>query len=262
MSWKMIFPLLLCFGVAVTGVFAAPPAKIYPDRELFKQGKGHIQGVCCTEDAIYLSQMNRLWKFDWQGKLLKSVPVVEHTGDVTFWNGEIYSAVALFSGPDRGKGKIQVFDRELNLVRETLIPQGADGIVILDNVLYLGVGGEQREPHRGFQIRRFDSKSLKPLAPPQTIDTGYPMHYGLQDAATDGKVLFFSFYPGAKDAPATFRYDKELNQLNAIPVSEFSAGNGLDVIPEKISKSKDLWILRVWEFHLEAWKCVDGRFPR
>ncbi len=255
---KSLFVLLLTLGCAAwVSIHAAPPAKIFPDRELFRRCKGHIQGMCCSEDAIYLTQQERIWVFDWQGKLLKSAPSENHTGDICLWQGELYTAVAIH----RGKGKIQVFDLDLKLLRETILTEEMDGITVCDGVLYAGIG-EKREAHRGNRIQRFDPKTLKPLGPAQVVDTGYATQWGVQDMATDGKVLFLSFYPAVEGEPATFRCDKDLKIINEIPVSEFSASNGLDVIPEKISKSKDLWILRVWKFHLESWKCVNGRFPR
>ena len=124
-------------GLTLAAAQAASLAPITIGSEAFEARFGHIQGACCTDDAIYLTQMKCLYKFDWSGKLLKKKSVVSHTGDICFWQGEIYTAVAVYGGPNKGKGMIQVFDQELNLTRETLLDRSTDGITILDGVLYI-----------------------------------------------------------------------------------------------------------------------------
>ena len=119
------FKLLTTAVLVLTLVsVAAPTASLAPiaiGSEAFDARFGHIQGACCTDDAIYLTQMKCLYKFDWSGKLLKKQSVISHTGDICFWKGEIYTSVSVYEGPNKGKGMIQVFDQELNMVRETLL---------------------------------------------------------------------------------------------------------------------------------------------
>ena len=69
-------------GLALAAVQAASMAPITIGSEAFDASFGHIQGACCTDDAIYLTQMKCLYKFDWSGKLLKKQSVISHTGDM------------------------------------------------------------------------------------------------------------------------------------------------------------------------------------
>ena len=85
--------------------------------------------------------------------------------------------MAVYGGPNKGKGMIQVFDQELNLVRETLLDRGTDGITILDGVLYLGMGSNHvpsKEAHRENWVGRFDPKTLKPLG---TLQQDLPFRF-------------------------------------------------------------------------------------
>ena len=223
-------------GLTLAAV-AAPTASLAPiaiGSEAFDASFGHIQGACCSEDAIYLSQMKCLYKFDWSGKLLKKKSVISHTGDICFWQGEIYTAVAVYGGTNRGKGMIQVFDQELNLVRETLLDRSTDGITILDGVLYIGMGSNHvpsREAHRENWAGRFDPKTLKPLGERQIIDFGYVTHYGIQDISNDGKHILCAFYSAKKGQPNFVAFDKDWKVVRAD--CTYYASNGFDRLPAR-----------------------------
>ena len=226
------------FGLALaTGAATVPPVSLAPiviGNESLEVGFGHIQGGCCTEDAIYLAQMKCLYKFDWSGKLLKKKEVISHTGDICFWQGEIYTAVSVYGGPNRGKGMIQVFDQELNLVRETLLDRGTDGITILDGVLYLGMGANHtpsKEPHRENWVGRFDPKTLKPIGERQIIDFGVKTHYGIQDISSDGKNILCAFYTAEKGKPTLVAFDKDMKTVRA--ESTYRASQGFDRLPAR-----------------------------
>ena len=223
-------------GLTLAAV-AAPTASLAPiaiGSEAFDASFGHIQGACCSEDASYLSQMKCLYKFDWSGKLLKKKSVISHTGDICFWQGEIYTAVAVYGGTNRGKGMIQVFDQELNLVRETLLDRSTDGITILDGVLYIGMGSNHvpsREAHRENWAGRFDPKTLKPLGERQIIDFGYVTHYGIQDISNDGKHILCAFYSAKKGQPNFVAFDKDWKVVRAD--CTYYASNGFDRLPAR-----------------------------
>ena len=209
------FKLLMTAVLGLTLVsVAAPTASLAPiaiGSEAFDARFGHIQGACCTDDAIYLTQMKCLYKFDWSGKLLKKQSVISHTGDICFWKGEIYTSVSVYEGPNKGKGMIQVFDQELNMVRETLLDRGTDGITILDGVLYLGMGSNHvpsKDPHRENWVGFFDPKTLKPVRERTIIDFGALTHYGIQDISSDGKnILWCDRAVHAKDGNPFVAYE-------------------------------------------------------
>ena len=113
-----------CLGAEV-------PAPVVVEKGVLDPAGGHVQGFCASDDAFYFTQMKTLYKCDWSGKLLKKVPVVCHTGDICFWEGHVYTAVSVYQGPDKGKGIIQVFDADLNLVREAKLEKSTDGITVM-----------------------------------------------------------------------------------------------------------------------------------
>lgn len=70
----------------------------------------HLQGICADSDAIYWCFTTTLVKTDLDGKVLKSVPVANHHGDLCFHDGKIYVAVNLgkFNDP-RGNADSWVY---------------------------------------------------------------------------------------------------------------------------------------------------------
>ena len=129
---------------------------------------GHIQGLAVGDDAVYISQMTQLTKLGWDGKVLATKRVTSHTGDVAWWNGELYTAVAVY--PDRKEGRIEVFDKDLKMVRSAKIDRTIDGISCLDGILYVGMGAKEqpsKKPHRvnvrGFAEQRQGRVFVKAL---------------------------------------------------------------------------------------------------
>ena len=211
---------VLCVAASGCANLTVPdPAPIEVEKGVLDPAGGHVQGFCASDDAFYLTQMRTLYKFDWSGKLLKKIPVVCHTGDICFWEGHVYTSVSVYQGPDKGKGIIQVFDADLNLVREAKLDKSTDGITILDGVLYLGMGSNHepsKESHRENFFRRYDPKTLQPLGPRQIVDFGYMTHYGAQDICHDGKNVLVSFYRGEKDAPAFVAFDRDFKPVKLV----------------------------------------------
>jgi len=231
-------------GLFVAVALAAGAAELKPftvGSEVFDPTGGHIQGIAASEEALYVAQMTLLLKVDWTGKLIKKVPVLKHTGDISYHNGEIYTAVAVYEGPNTGKGMIRVFDRDLNLVRETLIDRTVDGIAYLDGVLYVGMGAKTQpseKEHRVNVLGRFDAKTLAETAPRADFDYGYETKFGFQNIATDGNVLYGTFY-SVKGAPQVAVFDKGLKILGT---HTLAANQGLDVVPPALTGGKLLFV--------------------
>ncbi len=232
--------LVLLSGAICIALFcgAAEPAPALSPFEVEKGAlsptAGHVQGFCSCEDAFYISQMRQLSKFNWNGKLIKKVPVLCHTGDICFWDGCVYAAVSVYQGPDKGKGVIQVYDSDLNLVREAKLDRGTDGITCLDGVLYVGMGANHqpsKEPHRENVFCRFEAKTLKPLGERQIVDFGHKTKYGSQDISHDGEHVLVSFYRGEKGAPAFVAFDRALKPVKL--VGGFDASQGFDLVPKR-----------------------------
>lgn len=99
-----LFLMLTVFAFAAHGA----PEPFTVGLEAFDQKGNHIQGVAASEDALYVSQMTRLVKLDWKGKVLATRAVTSHTGDIAWHDGELYTAVAVY--PESKEGRVQVFD--------------------------------------------------------------------------------------------------------------------------------------------------------
>ena len=191
---------------------------------------GHVQGMCVTSNAFYFAYHDQIVKTDWQGRFLVRVEVPIHTGDICAWNGRLYTAVSKSSSD--GKGRIQVFDEYLNLVKDAPIRRGADGITCLNGVIYIGLGsgGTTAQPNRGNWYGKYDAETLEPLCDPFRIDHGYDTSSGVQNMTTDGTYLYVNFYcpDETADTPCFIVFDKDMNVLDA---HLFGWRQGLDVVP-------------------------------
>ena len=163
-------------------------------------GKGHVQGICVSPRAIYLARTHDIVKADWRGNILARVAATNHTGDICWWNGRIYSSIAGRKAW-AGKGRIQVFDEDLNLLRDVPTAKTMDGITCLGGVLHIGNGvkappgmKEPREPHGTNLVIRYDAVTLEPLGDKEEISHGQNTCWGIQNLTTDGERLFARFY--------------------------------------------------------------------
>ena len=194
---------------------------------------GHVQGMCVSEKALYFVMHNQIVKTDWMGCPLKSVEAPKHSGDVCMWNGKLYVAFCEPGGSKAAnKGRIMVYDEELNFLKETRFARPADGITCMDGVLYVGLGpgGTKEAPYRGCWYGKFDAETLAPLCEPFRIDHGYDCCAGVQNMATDGKFLYVSYYTPEETActPDFIKFDRDFNVLGA---HRFGYRQGLDVVP-------------------------------
>lgn len=202
----------------------------------FDQKGGHVQGMCKGKDCYYLSQMTRLFKVGLDGKCIKSLPVISHTGDLCFCNGCVYTSVSVYGGEHKGQGLIQVYDADLNLLREKYYPRGMDGIACLNGKLYVGNGCHRETvPHQEGKVPESKTPHLEndmAIVNPETLELertivyshGEKTRYGAQNIVSDGKLLYVSFYGSTAKDPDLVAYDAELK-----PVAKYKAkaSNGL-----------------------------------
>ena len=234
--------LSACFAVCAFARAAsgATPPIFVTEEDAFEAARahGHVQGIAISEDAVYCGLINAVVKFDLAtGKLLARASAPSHTGDVCWRSGLLYTSVAAnapanHDSPDK-HGIVQVFDKDLNLVREKKFPMIFDGIAALDGVLYLGEGIVFGNPPRSScNVVRVKESTLE-LMDVTEITPGISMHHGIQSIATDGRHLLFSFYP-AKGSPGIAVYTKDLKLVKTLPQS-FSTG--FDVLPARFQQS-------------------------
>ena len=184
----------------------------------------HVQGFACAPDAIYLGvDRSGIFKFDWDGHFLKHVDAPNHTGDVCWYNGRLYTSVDVLAGPrPKRSGIVQVYDAELNLLREAFIEQGVDGICAKDGILYLGMNNVPAQ-HRVNQIGRMDAKTLEFLDRVD-IDYGHDTSWGTQNITTDGENFWVEFY--SKMPLAVF--DRDWKPVRSL---DFKSSQGFDFLP-------------------------------
>lgn len=202
--------------------------------EAFDPNGGHIQGIAATKDALYASQMTRLVKLDWTGKVLAMRDTPNHTGDIVFHDGYIYTALAVL--PGNKEGRIQVYDRDLNFVREKVIDRAIDGIACADGVLYVGMGAKEQpsaNPHRVNVLGRFDAKTLEEIAPRAEFDYGHKTRYGFQDIVYDGRNILAAFY-AVDGAPCVAAFDKDLKIKGT---SSTVCSQGFDILPPSMREN-------------------------
>lgn len=235
---QYLIPLLALVCTSVVG--AAEPLPVFVTEEgAFEEAKaaGHVQGIAISEDAVYCGLFNAVAKFDLKtGKLLKSVTVPSHTGDVCWHQGRLYTSVAANvsagrDSPDK-HGLVQVFDADLNLVTQKKFPMILDGATVLGDTLYLGYGLVFGEKHRGCRIVRARLDTLEMIDEVE-IDPGFEMAYGVQDMASDGTNLILSFY-----GPKMAVYSKDLKLVKTIPGG---MSNGLDRLPSRFEDGRPVF---------------------
>ena len=198
-----------------------------------KAGMGHVQGIDATDEAIYLSHDRGLFKIDWTGKLLAEVEAPRHTGDICVWKDRIYTAThyvplhADLSG-GTGGGLVEVYDKDLKLVKSRKLDFGIDGMTCVDGKLHVCLGRNHPRPMRGHTVAFLDAETLEPMGTYGT-DYGYATHWGIQDMAYDGENVWMMYYP-AEGAPGCGRFSKDLTQVTPVktPLS-----NGFCVAPKR-----------------------------
>ena len=192
---------------------------------------GHVQGMCANSNALYFAYHTQIVKTDWCGHLIKRVEVERHTGDICLWEGRLYTALC-HADKGKGRGRIQVFDEDLNFIKETYLARPGDGITCLDGVLYVGLGpaGTKEQPYRGNWYGKFDAETLKPLCEPFGLDHGYDCCAGVQNLTTDGKYIYANYYcpDETADTPCFIVFDRDMKVKGS---HLFGWRQGLDVVP-------------------------------
>ena len=189
---------------------------------------GHIQGACCSEQAIYLSHQLGIFKIGWDGKLIKSVEAPAHLGDSAYADGKIYGAFVIRNKAQRKDGKqglVRVWDEDLNVLREAWFDEALDGIAVIGDTVYVGVDRWGHGKHDGCCIKRL-TKDLADLGNVD-LDLGYQIHYGVQTMATDGTDLFLGNYGG------TSRVTKNLKAPVKVALA---CSEGFGLVPKSVSK--------------------------
>lgn len=207
---------------------------------LVQRQSGHIQGMACSERAIYLSHKLGIEKIGWDGKWIKHVDAPSHLGDIFYDRGKIYGAFVL-SGVKGGadQGMVRIWDEDLNAIGEKRLKTGIDGIAVLNGIIYYSPDPDGVKPHDGCHIGRLDMK-LNELASVK-LDLGYRIQYGVQTMATDGKDIFLVCYGAPQNEGNPNRYNTTRMSAEMKPLENYRFGGseGLALVPKSISKRDD-----------------------
>ena len=218
MKIKLVMMGVVCCLMVMAG--AEGPAKMkailtVPHEFDMLVKSGHIQGLACSEKAIYLSHAAGLAKIGWDGKLIKHISAPSHLGGIAYADGKIYGAFNI-RNPEKMKdgkpGLLRVWDEELNPVAEKSFQETAGAVGVLGDTIYYAVGagalGCGKEPHRPCSVKRL-GLDLSDRGN-QTFEFGYDIRYGIQAIATDGQSLICANYGGTSLVNPAFTTFKKL----------------------------------------------------
>lgn len=195
---------------------------------------GHVQGICCDDDAIYAAFTNQVYKIDWSGKVVKSVAAPQHSGDPCLANGKLYVSMSCDDG-----AALYEYDLDLNLTRKIKLEDcpAADGVAYLNGKFYVG-GPSTYEPHKDNLTLVYDSDFN--LIQKTNVNFDVETHYGPQSIAAWNNGIFIAFYP-RDDAPkVTLRSLRLDEQLRNVASFTIDGSTGWQPAPEsKQSKDKD-----------------------
>ena len=190
--------------------------------------------------------------FDWTGRHLKHVDAPVHLGDTAYSNGRIYGAFGLRGEGRRkynAKGLIRVWDENLEVVAEKPVEDAIlDGVVVLGDTLYVGVDKYGKPRHTECCIRTYDLDLN--LKDEKTIELGYPIAYGVQTMATDGKDIFLGNYGGTSRVSADLRHLQVVKLPKGLRVSE-----GFGLVPESVARRSNVFFtVRALGGNMQAWR--------
>ena len=252
-------------GILLSGGEKFSPIVTVPGE--FDAVKGHIQGICASPGAIYLSCQTGIFKINWQGKLLKYAKAVDHTGDLCFYNGKVYSSVACYETSRKGKGAIIEYSADLEELRRYELDFPIDGIAVMDGYFYFGAGPNPRNSHRGNKLARLAADFSGEIEFVK-IDHGYPTRFGTQAITTWKNQLFASFY----DASTPWQMAVFDQNGKTVNVLKFNANYGFEALPG-VSGSNPPRFLRLSEvysrkkkeiprYRLDFYEYRDGRMVK
>ncbi len=194
---------------------------------------GHVQGAACSTQGVYLSHACGIYKIGWDGRLIRKCRAPNHLGDVGYANGRLYGALALRKPIDGKKGMIRVWDEDLNVVGEHLLPENVDGCAVIGDTIYYGLDPYGHPAHRRCKIGRL-SLDFKDLGVVDT-DTGGKCHYGVQTMATDGQNLFCGYYSSGTPPVTCAWFSPNLRICGGTP--HLGCSEGFGMIPKSVFPS-------------------------
>lgn len=243
--------------LAVQGFAAARIRAVYTVPGELNGIVGHVQGAACSTQGVYLSHAGGIYKIGWNGRLIRSCSAPIHLGDVAYADGRLYGALALREPVGGRKGMIRVWDEDLNVVGEHLLPDSIDGCAVIGDTIYYGLDLYGPTPHRRCRIGRLARDGFRDLGTVET-DQGGPCHYGVQTMATDGERLFCGYYAAGSPPVTCAWFTPDLKACGGTPTLYCAEGFGR--IPPSLFPSEHprFFVVRALGGNSRAWHSVTN----
>lgn len=177
----------------------------------------HLQGVCLgNDDSVFWSFTTELVKTDFNGHVLKKIPVVDHHGDLCCVDGQLYVAVNLgkFNDP-AGNADNWIFQYDAETLSETRrfsIPEvthGAGGVAFHTGK-FIVVGGLAPGINENY-LYEYDSAFQ--FQKRHTLASGYTL-MGIQTVAFAHDRWWFGCYGEPKSLITTDANFNDLQRVN------------------------------------------------
>ena len=231
---------------------------------------GHVQGACCSENAVYLSHARGIEKISWNGRLLKHADAPGHLGDTAFANGRIYGVFAIRDRKLRKDGKpglVRVWNENLEQIAEAWFDETFDGVTVLGDTVYTGAfadaEGSGYGPHSSFKVKRLGLD----LSDRGTVEIPSPfsIHYGVQTMTTDGESIFCGMYGGPADKgnPKRLNFIRLTPELTVAGSLKFPCAEGIDRVPRSVAKRETpvFFVVRAMGGNMQGWRKDPANNP-
>jgi len=211
MSVAVIALALVSFADATVG--GASPAKTSAE-EITCKGEyhGHLQGVATDGRSLFWSFTVRLVKTDLSGRVLASVAVPNHHGDLCVKDGVVYVAVNLgrFNYENLGVSEVRAYAAK-NLAdagrwKLPMCVHGAGGLTFADDRFFV-VGGLPAT-HESNYVYEFTSDFA--FVKRHELKTGFTL-MGIQTACYDEGRFVFGIYGCKGDPPGSLECPRDLS---------------------------------------------------
>ena len=223
--------ILAVIAVVLTALFVTAdevkiPA-IYTVKGELDKANGHMQGMAVSDNAIYVSHKDGIFKIDRKsGKCIAHVNTPCHTGDICYRDGRIYAAVVYYDKVRYGKGSLRVYDENLKELSKYEHDYPSDGITVLGDHIYFGVGPSPQKMHDVNYIARI-RKDFSEKPEIFEINYGNPTHFGVQTMCSDGKYIYANFYGAGRKPKCLVVLTPDMKVINT---DTFSGSIGLDTV--------------------------------
>jgi len=192
MSTRRLFSRVVLLAFLALMPLAAQDSDFKPIR-IPPKYRGHLQGFCVDDNAIYMSFTSMMVKADYDGNILLEKPIESHAGDICLHEGKIYIAHSVRAKGAETGGFVTILDTDFNQQKRIPLPQTPqpDGIGFLNGAFFIGNDEFGKEPHPTNYIHQYDENFI--FQKSHTVEIGNA-HYGVQTIAGFNNELWMGFY--------------------------------------------------------------------